>query len=254
MPEDEKTKDEWLAPVTMRVKRPTRGRVAPKLPVPLSTPEDPSGAVAWAHCPPMSPVPISPAAPLIRIGRTGGQIVLPHKEVSRRHAAIRLDGDQLLLEDLGSANGTYLNHLLLRAPATVYPGDEISIGPYTLNLEPAEMVDDSRETTAISTVLSGDLSQVPLDEMYRDLEFNQRTGVLEVRSKRLHGRLDVAEGVPCAAAFEDLTGVEALTAMLWLKTGRFLFTPGRQADKPPLPVSLTAALLDWARAVDEKSG
>lgn len=246
-----KERDDWLAPITMRVKRGGRGRVAPRLPVPQSSPEDASGAVAWAHCPPMQPVPITPQAPLIRIGRVGGQIVLPHKEVSRRHAAIRLEGDQLLLNDLGSSNGTYLNHLLLRAPATVFPGDEISIGPYTLNLEPAETVEDSRETTAISSVLSGDVAQVPLDEVFRDLEFNQRTGVLELRSKRRQGRLDLAEGRPCAAAFEDLRGAEAMVAMLSLKTGRFLFTPGRQAAKPPLAMSLTVAILDWARAMDE---
>lgn len=244
-------RDDWLAPITMRVKRGDRGRVAPRLPVPQSSPEDASGAVAWAHCPPMEPVPISPASPMIRIGRVGGHIVLPHKEVSRRHAAIRLDGDQLLIEDLGSSNGTYLNHLLLRAPATVFPGDEISIGPYTLNLEAGESMEDSRETTAIASVLSGDVAQVPLDEVFRDLEFNQRTGVLELRSTRRQGRLDVREGHPCAAAFEGLRGPEALRAMLELKTGRFLFTPGRQSTMPPLPMSLTAALLDWARSQDE---
>jgi FHA domain-containing protein/uncharacterized protein DUF4388 len=201
----------------------------------------------------MEPVPISPAVPQVRIGRVGGQIVLPHKEVSRRHAAIRLEGDQLLLEDLGSSNGTYLNHLLLRAPATIFPGDEISIGPYTLNIEAGEIVEDSRETTAIASVLSGDVAQVPLDEVFRDLEFNQRTGVLELRSRRRHGRLDVSSGRPNAAAFDDLRGAEALRAMLELKKGRFVFTPGRQSDKPPLPMTLTAALLDWARAQDEKS-
>lgn len=248
-------RDDWLAPITMRVKRGDRGRVAPRVPVPQSSPEDDSGsgAVAWVHCPPMAPVPISPAAPLIRIGRVGGHIVLPHKEVSRRHAAIHLEGDQLLLEDLGSSNGTYLNHLLLRAAATVFPGDEVSIGPYTLNLEAGEVIEDSRETTAIASVLSGDVAQVPLDEVFRDLEFNQRTGVLELRSRRRQGRLDVCGGRPCAAAFEDLRGAEALVAMLGLKKGRFVFTPGRSSNKPPLPVTLTAALLDWARAQDEGS-
>lgn len=245
-------RDDWLAPITMRVKRGDRGRVAPRLPVPQSSPEDASGAVAWAHCPPMQPVPISPASPLIRIGRVGGQIVLPHKEVSRRHATIRLDGDQLLLEDLGSSNGTYLNHLLLRAPAAVFPGDEISIGPYTLNIEAAEVIEDSRETTAIASVLSGDVAQVPLDEVFRDLEFNQRTGVLELRSKRRQGRLDLTRGRPWAAAFDGLRGAEALRAMLELKSGRFLFTPGRESSQPPLPLTLTAALLDWARAQDEQ--
>ena len=242
-----------LAPVTktQRLKRGARGRVAPRLPVPRSTPEDPRGALAWVHCPPMDPVPISPAAPLVRIGRTGGQILLPHKEVSRSHATIRLDGTHLLLEDLGSSNGTYLNHLLLRAPAAVFPGDDIAIGPYTLQISAAEQLEDSRETTAIASVLSGDLAQVPLEEVFRDLEFNQRTGVLEVRSYRLHGRLDVEDGRPCAAAFEALRGHEALLGLLGLQAGRFVFTPGRRTQRPPLSSTLTAVLLDAARAEDE---
>ena len=245
-----------LAPVTktQRIRRSPRGRVAPRLPVPRSTPEDPRGAVCWVHCPPMDPVPITPAAPLIRVGRTGGQILLPHKEVSRSHATIRLDRDHLLLEDLGSSNGTYLNHLLLRATAAVFPGDAIAIGPYTLQISANENLEDSRETTAIASVLSGDLAQVPLGEVFRDLEFNQRTGILEVRSQRQQGRLDVELGRPCAAAFEALRGAEALLGLLALRRGRFVFTPGRRTQRPPLPTTLTAVLLDAARAADEAQG
>jgi pSer/pThr/pTyr-binding forkhead associated (FHA) protein len=50
--------------------------------------------------------------------------------VSRVHAAIHIKEDKYYVEDLGSANGTYLNQTLLAAK-TAYPlksGDRISLG------------------------------------------------------------------------------------------------------------------------------
>jgi pSer/pThr/pTyr-binding forkhead associated (FHA) protein len=51
------------------------------------------------------------------------------KGVSRRHATLRVDGKQLLLMDLGSANGTKLNGEPLSAhePVRLLDGDEIRL-------------------------------------------------------------------------------------------------------------------------------
>jgi hypothetical protein len=50
--------------------------------------------------------------------------------VSRVHADIRIDGDSLYLEDIGSANGTYVNHNLLPKGNRhlLRAGDRISLG------------------------------------------------------------------------------------------------------------------------------
>jgi FHA domain/Double zinc ribbon len=57
--------------------------------------------------------------------------VLPNAEVvSRVHAAIHLEGEQSFVEDLGSANGTYVNEVPL-TPKVKQPlrvGDRISLG------------------------------------------------------------------------------------------------------------------------------
>ncbi len=56
-------------------------------------------------------------------------IFLGDVTVSRHHAMIGADGDALLLRDLGSTNGTYVNGSWVDAFA-LSPGDEIMIGKY----------------------------------------------------------------------------------------------------------------------------
>ena len=54
-------------------------------------------------------------------------VVLAHPAVSRRHARITLSGDSCLLEDLKSANGTYVNNTRVER-ATIKPGDVVRFG------------------------------------------------------------------------------------------------------------------------------
>lgn len=73
------------------------------------------------------------------IGRSGeNAIVLVHERVSRRHAQVEWNGDQYLLRDLGSRNGTYLNGRRIEAPAALRHGDLIGIGGFTLFFDAAD--------------------------------------------------------------------------------------------------------------------
>jgi serine/threonine protein kinase len=54
-------------------------------------------------------------------------IVLSHPAVSRRHARITLSGSQWLLEDLKSANGTYVNNARVER-VQLKPGDVVRFG------------------------------------------------------------------------------------------------------------------------------
>ena len=77
--------------------------------------------------------------PEVLIGRqTGAQIQLEGQKVSRRHARVVRQGGDLRLEDLGSANGTFLNGKRLQAPATLRLHDEVGIGSYVLRFESTE--------------------------------------------------------------------------------------------------------------------
>ena len=65
------------------------------------------------------------ARELTTIGRAiENDIVVTSKRVSREHARIRREGRKLLLEDLGSTNGTFLNDERLAAPAELRDGDD----------------------------------------------------------------------------------------------------------------------------------
>jgi Ca-activated chloride channel family protein len=66
---------------------------------------------------------------LIRIGRAPqNEIVLPAKNVSRFHCQIKRDGEQLLIEDLGSTNGTFLNEEPLKQAQALCVGDIVRVG------------------------------------------------------------------------------------------------------------------------------
>ncbi len=62
------------------------------------------------------------------IGRRNGAIPLTDSTVSRRHARLVRENGRWLLEDLGSANGTFLNGSRLGRQMTVHGGDQIRCG------------------------------------------------------------------------------------------------------------------------------
>jgi pSer/pThr/pTyr-binding forkhead associated (FHA) protein len=56
------------------------------------------------------------------------EIRLEDPFASARHARIYEQGNILVVEDLGSTNGTYLNEELLETPRPLHPGDRLRIG------------------------------------------------------------------------------------------------------------------------------
>ncbi len=61
-------------------------------------------------------------------------IVLDDPEASRRHAALRPGGDGVVVEDLGSTNGTYLNRRRVTSPVELQRGDQVKIGKTVMEL------------------------------------------------------------------------------------------------------------------------
>ena len=52
--------------------------------------------------------------------------------VSRHHARVRVHGDHVVLEDLGSKNGTFVSGQKVLAPTPLQGGEEIQVGSITL--------------------------------------------------------------------------------------------------------------------------
>jgi hypothetical protein len=65
----------------------------------------------------------------VLLGRgDSAEIRLEDSFASSRHAQVTPHGDVMVVEDLGSTNGTYLNGQPLTGPQPLHPGDRIRIG------------------------------------------------------------------------------------------------------------------------------
>jgi hypothetical protein len=61
-------------------------------------------------------------------------IVLDDTYVSQMHARIFSKGESLMVEDLGSTNGTYLNRRRITSPSELQRGDHVKIGKTVMEL------------------------------------------------------------------------------------------------------------------------
>ena len=74
----------------------------------------------------------------LTIGRAeGNDLLLTEGGVSRKHAAIRAEGGALLIEDLGSANGTQVDGVRIEGPTPLKSASQVRLGDYTLSLKAA---------------------------------------------------------------------------------------------------------------------
>jgi hypothetical protein len=96
------------------------------------------GSVDLAHSAPRLVVERAPGHDAGMIYDLDGEIVLGRGEraeirledpfASARHALIYEQGNAIVIEDLGSTNGTYLNEELLQTARPLHPGDRVRIG------------------------------------------------------------------------------------------------------------------------------
>ena len=69
------------------------------------------------------------------VGRNpGADIVIGAGYVSGRHARFSLMGQNLVVEDLGSTNGTAVNGQFINAPTALRTGDTVSVGAVAIRV------------------------------------------------------------------------------------------------------------------------
>src|SRR5208282_5319554 len=81
--------------------------------------------------------------------------------VSRIHASLAVDGGRVVLADLGSSNGTYVNGQRLSWPTLLKPDDRIDIGPFSLLFDGNGLESRSRSNNVELT--ARDLTRVVRD-------------------------------------------------------------------------------------------
>ncbi len=86
----------------------------------------------------------------ITIGRSArNDLCVPDPFASRVHAEVRCEGDGYVLQDLGSANGTYYNHARVAGEVALTPGGRIQIGETDIVFKDKSASDELADATSI---------------------------------------------------------------------------------------------------------
>ncbi len=177
----------------------------------------------------------------IVIGRGGElDIVLVEDMVSRKHAKITTQQGKIVIQDLGSTNGTFVNGEKIKR-ARLKEGDRVLIGTSILKLiaeadandenvgatkeELNQRLDElGKKQANKGDVTSGDLSEIPLPDILTLLSTNKKTGVLAVRNEDHEGRVYLKGGRIFYAILDDndeLGPLKALFRMIGFDDGTF---------------------------------
>lgn len=213
--------------------------------------------------------PIVPERELV-IGRSNDiDVALIEDMVSRRHARVLLQGDSLIIEDLGSTNGTFVNGEKIRR-ARLKEGDKILIGTSIIRVASADGDSGStseseakiklqeaaagRRTSQVRN-MSGNLSEVGLVDLLQLFTTSKKSGVLVVRRDEDIGRIHLRRGQIVHASINENSDVPALKAMYRLLTwehGTFeLEPPDEREFADEITLSTEAILMEGMRQLDE---
>jgi hypothetical protein len=201
--------------------------------------------------------------PEIVVGRSSDlDMVLVEDMVSRRHARIACTDSQIIIEDLGSTNGTFVNGEKI-SRAALKEGDRVLIGTSILKvvaLDPsapmprrAEMPSAGR--AAQTRTMTGSIDEIPLPDLLQLLGSSKKTGQLVVRSDDDVGKIHLRKGVVVFASINDLYEVPPLKSIFRILTwahGSFDLAP---LDDRPLAGEISASvqelLMEGLRQIDE---
>jgi hypothetical protein len=205
-----------------------------------------------------------PDAGEVGIGRAQElQICLVEDMVSRHHAKIEVLDGRVILTDLNSTNGTFVNGERVQK-CEIEHQDRVLFGTSILRLEdtslgPTEAPSpDSRPTTPVAPeAMSGDLTDVSLSDLLQLLGGNGRTGTLTLQAPEGEGQVVLTGGRVqhvSASPYGHMAPLKVLCRMLLWREGQFAFADG------PTPVldgqaedlgRTDEALMEAARLNDE---
>ena len=203
----------------------------------------------------------------ILIGRSSDlDMVLVEDMVSRKHARIAMQADQIWIEDLGSTNGTFVNGEKIKR-ARLKEGDRVLIGTSILKLiagdAPKEGMDVKRELenvaqarrTSQQRTMSGAIDEVPLPDLLQLFGTSKKSGVLVIRTDDDVGKIYLKKGQISFAIINDLDDVQPLKSLYrmltWAK-GLFDLDPPEEREFPnEMNSSVQEVLMEGMRQLDE---
>jgi pSer/pThr/pTyr-binding forkhead associated (FHA) protein len=216
--------------------------------------------------------PLTEGIPII-VGRSSDlDMVLVEEMVSRRHARIELRQGVVLVEDLGSTNGTFVNGERINS-GSLAEGDRLLIGTSILKL----VVVDEQQSGAFSqrppgsvratpgkeplarptgqntaVRMTGNLDEIPLPDLMQLLGTSKKSGTLVLHAEKV-GQLHLRSGEIIHASISDLKLPALKAAYRMLAWARGTFALEREDEKAPSSVHLTAQafLMEGIRQMDE---
>jgi pSer/pThr/pTyr-binding forkhead associated (FHA) protein len=216
-----------------------------------------------------------PRGQTVTIGRAlDADLRLPDGLTSRRHAEITIVDGHVVIEDLESANGTFVNGCRVRR-AQLRLGDRVLIGVTSLELSlenagfaPAAPAYQTRpvasaravdsETTVVSAgrVIAGSVKEISLNDLLQLLANTRKSGVLSVRNNRATARIYLLEGRIINVTLDGSAVDNAerlLFRVLRWRTGLFELHPGdaRSATLEAITAGTESLLLAAAQQHDE---
>ncbi len=101
-----------------------------------------------------------PLAGEMKVGRTAAcDITIEDSRVSREHALVRVDGEVVTVEDLGSANGTSVNGTQISVSTILRNGDEVRFEEHSFTVEISGAEEDE-DATLVSMPADDELTVV----------------------------------------------------------------------------------------------
>ncbi|HZS37139.1 MAG TPA: DUF4388 domain-containing protein [Polyangia bacterium] len=206
----------------------------------------------------------------IVVGRSSDlDMVLVEDMVSRKHAKIAASGDQIVIQDLGSTNGTFVNGEKIKK-ARLKEGDRILIGTSIIKLiavdnsqivseeaarQRLEQTGQRRSVSGANKPMSGSIDEIPLPDLLQLLSTSRKSGVLSVRGEGGHGRIYLRKGQIYYATIDDsydLSPRKAAFRLLTWMTGTFeLEAPDEKSVLEEIQESTEALLMEGMRQLDE---
>ena len=205
-------------------------------------------------------------------------VVVEDCSCSRRHARISVDDDgKVLIEDLDSRNGTFVNGRRIEAPTPAGDGDQIRAGTTILvvSYEPAEEPSpETREYSGdtlfleaeegsgaarvpiedlTSSGIGGHLSSVSLIEVLQMLTHMGRSGTLYLDFRDSGASVEIRSGKILAAAYGEDVGLAALHAVAPRHDGRFRFVETDDDCETNIDFPTHNLLLELCRVIDEST-
>ena len=203
-------------------------------------------------------------------------IVVEDDKSSRRHARITVAGGGITLEDLASANGTFLNGQKI-SRTNLKEGDQIRIGAFQFMVSAQRCVSPEaqewweqtgqkadaakaqpKKAKAPAPLIAGQLKEVSLVELLQLLSNSRKSGMLTIRSDFGVGKIYLVEGQITHAAINDRTAKQpekTVYRLLRWTSGNFkLEPPDDHLPTVNITENTDALLLEGLQKGDELSG